>query len=652
MAKVYSFAGICNLYLFLLLFLFFSNGFAQSDSLYEAWSEFNENESGLADLLQQLRDDPVNLNFATKEELLNIPFISETLADSILALRKRLNGLRSKRELKSVLGTELYRLLKDFFVVRRRRNANGLFDHKNSYVLSADPEAQTYAGNRLYDYNKIDYRFSPSVRAGLVSQKDAGEESFWDYLSGFISYESENIQLVLGKFRFRFGEGLSFADPFAGQKSALVISPFNQRSNGGLANLSSSENSGLFGLYASAFFFHSSRFYFFYSHTLRDIRTSPYTSDITGINYTGYHRTVLERQRKNGLNEKSLGFAYRQRIFKYLQLSTLFSRYRYNPPIVFNPMTVGESAFRRQRYKFSGAELRQFGLAYQSIVGQTRLNGELSACNLGGPAFAQSYFYDGRAVQFGLKYWRVSRDFQSPYGRVFADNRPFPQGVEGIYAAIQFRPFPGWRIKAYRLMQKALWRNYTDPMPGTKNEWLLQLEKKYDLGQSQIRLRQKEEQEYGPQTAQESSYRKSRQVFLRLQTSFRPLRAMRLTARYAFTYLQKAKEQGRYFFQDFRYLLFKPLLLKARVTFFRSDSYLSRLYEYEADLPGSFSNYALFGRGFVWYILLKCSPLHNLTLRLKFRYFRRWQTEVRNALFYEPQRALKRSLRLQIRFTF
>ena len=52
--------------------------------------------------------------------------------------------------------------------------------------------------------------------------------------------------------------------------------------------------------------------------------------------------------------------------------------------------------------------------------------------------------------------------------------------------------------------------------------------------------------------------------------------------------------------------------------FFRTDSYDSRLYEYENDLPGLMKNVGLYGKGVRWYALAKGRVLGKVHLSLKY----------------------------------
>ncbi len=636
--------------LFLSLLVLPVKAFSQSDSLMERWAELAEDETEIIHVLQELADNPLNVNTASKAELLNLPFITQTLADTILALREQKNGFKNKRMLRPLLGKELYDLLKDFISTRSRAKSKGLFEHKSAYNLP--PAKEAYVGNGWYDYNKMYYTFSPSIKAGWVSQKDAGESNYLDYSSAFLLYRRNRWSLIAGKYRLRFGRGLAFANPFAAQKSAMVSAPFRQQANGGKESLSSAENDGLFGLYAESSYFSRAKLFFFYSRSKRDVQTSAYSADITGIDYDGYHRTRAELAKKDKLSERLAGLAAQFSLLPSLRGGFLFSRFAYDPPIRFNPMVAGEGAFRRQRFKFAGKGLSQYSFFYDWQAANTLLSGEVSFSNRGAPAYAQDVFFSEEFFRLGLKYWLAGKTFQSPYGRLFADSNPFPRGKQGLYAALEFRTPGGLEVRAYKLLQKETWRSYSAPLPQTANEWLCRIELHSAARQAQFQIRQKRREDYILNDF--SAYRResSEQIISRIQGEFKASANVRLKSRFAFTAISGKKEHGRYIFQDLKYRFSGVLRLDARITFFQTDSYHSRLYEYENDLPGSFSNFALYGRGYTWYVLLKWQPVRNIALHMKFRYFLRQQKDMRSLYLFREASELKRSLRLRIKIKF
>ena len=78
-------------------------------------------------------------------------------------------------------------------------------------------------------------------------------------------------------------------------------------------------------------------------------------------------------------------------------------------------------------------------------------------------------------------------------------------------------------------------------------------------------------------------------------------------------------ETGLLLYQDVQVRAIIPgMTIEARLVLFQTDSYDSRIYEYENDLRGVFTNPALFGKGGRWYILAGYKMGQTLTLSLKY----------------------------------
>jgi hypothetical protein len=80
----------------------------------------------------------------------------------------------------------------------------------------------------------------------------------------------------------------------------------------------------------------------------------------------------------------------------------------------------------------------------------------------------------------------------------------------------------------------------------------------------------------------------------------------------------KKSEQGLLLSQTIIWTLLQSLALRARVGIFETDSYDSRMYEYEDDLPRSSSNPALYGRGLRWYFILRYNIFSKVDIAAKY----------------------------------
>jgi hypothetical protein len=78
------------------------------------------------------------------------------------------------------------------------------------------------------------------------------------------------------------------------------------------------------------------------------------------------------------------------------------------------------------------------------------------------------------------------------------------------------------------------------------------------------------------------------------------------------------REKGLLVYHDIVVRSSERLWSNLRFVYFNSDSYDSRVYEYERDLEGVLSLPALYGRGIRWYAMMKYRLLDKLNLSMKY----------------------------------
>ena len=621
---------------------------AQIDSLSSLWAEFAGDDPELLQIVQKLYENPVNINHADYNRFSEIPFLSDAQINAILALRAKKGRFSSKRQLRPILGKRLYQQLKPFFTVSEKKSNAGYLTHRNYTIVGGE---DIWQNDLWYDYNKAFYRYGRNISAGIVTQKDAGETNIFDYASGFVEYNQAHWRIIAGKYYLKFGEGLTFSNPFGAHKSAIAINPLRAGNDNGYSSLSSSESDGQFGLYTSANLRDKVNIHIYYAHNKRDARFSPYSGEIISINYSGYHRTETEIEGMGKIREKLLGAALLYNLTSGIKLGGIMANYRYFPELKFTPQNAGLNEFRRQYYKFSGSSLNQYSLFYKVEYKNIQLSGEYSASDIGAPGLSQTILIKVKKFGFGAKYWHINADFQSPSGRIFDDSDPFPKAEEGIYTGLSYSPFDNLSFNFYRLYKKELWRSYFEVFPGNNLEWLFQSDYRIKPVLFYLRFKQNKRIDYlySQNNGYAGQYIKKNEY--RVQIEIQPVTKLRMISRWQYVDVSYYKEKGALIFQDFRYRFGKKLQLNARMTFFRTSSWISRIYEYESDIPGTFANYPLYGQGRKWYIMLRWMPFKPLFFYLKYRYLY-FENKDLTLLSFNQNTLLKRELRFQLTVKF
>lgn len=642
--------AFCFTAIVLLIFLTPVRSQDATDSLASVLAEFSEDDPAIVELIRDLQAAPIPLNSAERTDLLKIPFLSPARADSILALRRQLGAFKRKNQLRVILDQETYRLVRDFFILNRKKQKNGYLQNRITRPIEQPAEIRTgrYSGSALHHQFKIFTRLTPQIEAGFVSQKDSGEPDYFDYFNGYVQYSANRWQIILGSFYLHFGQGILFSSPFSNQKSARSELPFRIRQDGAYASLSASEGSVLTGLYGR-YNFDKMTLSGFLTRTIGDARLHAETGKIIGLETSGYHRTAAEQARRDLLQENVLGLAASLKVFRAGQAGVLVSQTGFTPKI--NDMAEFDlQQKRRQYFQFSGNRIWQYALFHRLKYNGLETCGEIAFAGSRSPAFSQSLFVRQGRIRAGLRAWRVPDNFQSPQGRIFDDLTPFPRARQGFYLALGLRPWRRASIDAYKYFSTDTWRTYFNPLPLQKSEWLVQAALQLRSTHLVMRYRKKNNQALPDDKNLEKTRRTIERDYIRLEVLFKVARDLRLRSRWEYTRQHSGNTRGTAVFQDIQYRYKKGLVINGRITFFETSNYDSRLYEYESDLPGSFANYPFYGRGFRWYVLIKARLPGHLTCWLKLRYhYLAWPA---SATSYHDQDHLRRMIRFQFQYDF
>lgn len=624
-----------------LLFALFSCPFtyAQNDSLIYTPRELIEEETYLDEVLESLKEHPVNINIADKSRFLELPFLSEQNVDSILALRAQLGIFNRKSQLKKVLGPTNYALVREYIATKDNSKTHFILTQRSTLNVEPNPDIinGTYKGNAYNLYSRIRYNPTPFFTLGIVSQKDPGEQAYTDHLNYSLSYTNKPLRILAGHYFIQFAEGLAFSTPYGNYKSSYISAAFRNSSQWAKTNLTSAEGSGLHGLFSSYAFPQYAKIAFFYSRAARDARLE--NGHATALKYDGLHRSPSELESKQFLSIQELGSILEVRPFPQLKVSILYNHASLSKAIKHTIENVGEQAYRRNYFNFSGKELQQTSFSYRYQLNYLQLSGEYAYTHKHGFGLTQSLYYKEKNSQVGFKFWHLSKDFITLNGRSFDNRSAFPQGRQGFYYGLAHRLNKICSFSAYYLSEKSLWRGYSSPLPTHNSEWLAELRLKHTAHALQLRARRKNRMVFV-----EAQRVLSTQNLYRLDYRFQLSRSTYLRNRFSYNFFNQEKESGMAYFSEIVSSLNAQYTLYTRVSFFSTRSFNSRIYEYELDLPGTFSNYAQFEDGEKFYILLKGQPFSYLSVWFKWRYLSKNKVRTNGT----EKRVLNRDLRFQL----
>ncbi len=494
--------------------------------------------------------------------------------------------------------------------------------HRFQYTLEKNKalSKKIFIGSPFESYTRFRIKLYKNLSAGALIQKDVGEKSLLDHISGFISWNHPEypLKIILGNYYIRCAEGLLLSGPFSLPKSALIVNPSSNRYLQARPFLSSNEYDGFWGGILEIGTVKSWKLITFYSHKLKDGILSDNNNFVTGFDRSGYHRTLSERIREDRLSEKTYGGMISFPLFFFDQLGMSFINTQYSP--VIKEISSSEER-RRNFYKFNGSGVRNYSVFYAIHFRNLHFVGEIVPVESKKITYLSTLNFYHSDWHFVLKSWRIPSQFQSPFGRIPSDSNPFPKSVQGFMIGSVGNPLRDMKITTFWFHKKDLWRSYFQPLPLQKKEFYIQSEyrfgaKKYFFVRYHI-----SSSNFYSSDSQEKTERTKYSFRVQIKQYFST--KVRFQSRLEKVILNffpfQPSKKGINFYQDIYWQVFKQVTFHIRFSSFNTDDYDSRIYEYENDLPNVFSNYPLYGRGRKWYVMLTLKPTPKIKFWLKYR---------------------------------
>lgn len=608
-------------------------------------------DSKLLDFLEELKKNSLDLNTVSQEELETIPFINSIIAKNIIDYRKENNSFRYKRGLLNVEGIneQIYELIKPYVVVRKsdadfivdeegkilKENTRGkqpLFNNAEiRYRSRFQQDLQTregylngnYPGSKAKIYNRLSFIFDKSkyiLSGNLTTEKDAGEKNLTDFVSGYVELKNSKYirSLIVGDYNLKFGQGLGLWSGTGFSKGGSSVEAVKKRGRG-LSGYSSANESQFFRGIASDLFYRNFDLFLFYSNNYFDASIDTTLDEISSFYFDGYHRTISEQNRKRSAKESILG-----------------SRLAFSRSNLKLGLTYWSSDFSkqvgidssRQLYNFSGNYANMFGFDYDYIFKNINLYGELARSQSGTVAGLAAFDIAlSKIASLVFLYRNYPEDFSPVHSFGFGDKNGGTQNENGFYSGISLVPYKGLEINAYFDQFKFPYRSYLEPTSISGNDFLVNINwnVKKELT---LHLRFKEETKEGSTRVLDEFGRDVKtvdnreQMNVRLGFDYEITNRIRIRSRYDYVFVKYdisgGSNKGNMYFADFRFIPLRGINVSTRFIFFETDSYDSRLYEYEEDIRGVMSNVGLYGKGRRWYVMMKAKPLNYIEISAKY----------------------------------
>ena len=461
---------------------------------------------------------------------------------------------------------------------------------RTTYRLRLQSVSPTTAGTRVYQ--RLEVRDEDGREAFFLVERDPGERSWNDFVAFYLRWSSpaRPIEVVAGDLRPGFGQGLLFSRTSRNGTRDWRPSPDHRR----LGYRSSGENEAFRGLGVRGRAG-------FLSWALvggrgrRDARVDE-TGTVTSLPSSGIHVSNAERMGQNRLGLRVFGARLRCAV-RGLSVGLVGQDIRFDQPLDLRRQGRKGAAFHGQRARRGSVDLllkrQQLELATAVAVDGSSRMGTAIVLRLRLP--------HGR-VAGG---WRQHRaGFANPFGRTTsANNNETGAGGEWTGGNGRFK----WRLALDQHRKPQA--EYSSPLPSETLRWSGEVETRVGRqARFEVRMQTNERRRWSTAGRQRDHTRR-----LRLDLHLRGAK-LRVEGR------QNGgsnSDRGGLASVLWRHR-WRHLRGAVHLSRFRTDAYAARIYEYEYDLPGSYSIRPLYGNG--WRIYVRTGfTWRGLQLMLRYR---------------------------------
>ncbi len=575
--------------------------------LEEIIDELEEDDADqLIDFLESLRAVPVDINTVTRSDLRAFPFLTESDIELLLNARRQGERFNKLADLYDISGIDVEKihLLVQFIYIdehdvrstRIRPNVTVRSHISNELHERRGYREDHYLGSPLATDQRILFGLTPNIQAGILVAKSAGEHSITGRRSGYLAAAlwGNRVRLAAGDYRLHFGQGLLLGSGFGFAKGGNPARGVVHRSGGVRPAASRSEHHRFRGG-AVSFNFPSTEAVLFYSLTPRAATVHDDGTVQTLLSYPVY-RTELDSEKRNALTETLYGAHVRQLFFQSVTIGVTWYGLEFNRE--FKP-AISE--------RFAGTGNDHIGFDWSVHYRRFHLFGEAaSRLPVNNPAVVTGLLVPvAHGIDASILYRYYPPEYTSKYGFPFAERRGSAEDERGLYFGVRIRPAPRHLIEGYFDVYSFSNKNRSPALPVNGTDAAVRVE--YPVNNTSI-LETRIRRRVRPVPVVEQVGGTDERILLdRLQNNYRvrittnPHSSFRLRLHYEYVSVSypeaNRSESGSYLAADIRWNLLSAMSITARSVVFGTDSFDSRLYTAEYDMPGRVRMIMLNGRG-------------------------------------------------------
>lgn len=597
--------------------------------------------------LEQFRDQPLDINRVSRNDLVSLHLLSEIQIDDFLAYRAQFGAFLSIYELQAIPGWDLEDIRRILPYVRansslQTRNVkllHGFYKGENELLLrwgrpvppnySSFGAASQVEGAPNAVALRYRHTFDNRLRFGFTAESDPGEAIFrksnpqgFDFYSFhlFAKDINEHLKVVaLGDYSARFGQGLLLQTGFSPGKSAETVSVVR-----GGRKINS------YAAFGETFFFRGAAATFalnkhieitaLYSNRHRDGNVlTPDTIDqeyadlvFSSLQTSGYHRTSSEIQDEKSIHEQ-VGGASVSYLWNNAQITANGLYVLYDKP--WNPATA---AYRR--FVFSGKSLAGTSLDYHWRWRNLFLFGETARSDNGAVATVNGLLLAAhRNVTLSAVQRSYPKDYQAIYAAPFGETSG-GNNEKGLFIGADIRWTRRWQLNFYADVWRHPWLRFDAGAPSAGRDYLARVLWQKGKTFSAYLLYKTETKEHdGPEGA--PGLVPGRLDRLRLHVVSKVSSALELRSRLEWSVYRLEGQQPASGYLAFEEAVFKapgsPVRGSVRFSVFDTRNYDARIYAFENDLFAAVSIPAFSGKGARYYFNLQWNVSRNFRLEAR-----------------------------------
>lgn len=599
------------------------------DETEEMYIEEGTNLEDIYEQLSELKSAPINLNTATRKDLERFPFLTAQQIEDLSEYLYHYAPIRSWGELAMIesLDERKRKLIQQFTYLGEKEKLG--FPHWKEMLKWGKQELMGYAkipyynrkgdrsgylGHKYKHGLRYKFGYGDYLQMGFVAAQDAGEpflaqknKGGYDYYSFYaqIKKRGKINALVLGKYRVRHGMGLVINNDWLPSKVAAV--DMGGRIVNTLKGHSSRSSSNyLQGMACALQIAKHWEASFFISYRPIDTSLGNDSASIRSILTTGYHRTENEMQRKNNstcfLTGSNIHFSHKG--FK-AGLTAIY--YTFDKPLYPN---------RTQIYRWHEAHGKSFcniGVNYGYNSKQLNLSGETAMDRNKALATINTASYRVNSqLSFTLLQRFYSYRYQALFARSFSDGGS-TQNESGVYLGASWHPVKPLVISLYADYAHSPWPRYQRSI--SSQAWDYNLAATYTHHHStfymryRIRNREKDNEE-------KTTLIPHREHRIRLAWNYNTTLGYAKT-QMDMTYSSYKKASKGWMITQSGGLKIGRTQWHGHLSYFRTDDFQSRIYNYERSTRYHFSFPSYYGHGMRYALLAQIQAHQNFRIIIK-----------------------------------